>query len=63
MQKKISIKAARVNAGMTRKEVAKRLGKTEEDVVAWESRSALITDTDLTILSELYDMPVRYLRQ
>ncbi|MBQ1296759.1 MAG: helix-turn-helix transcriptional regulator [Clostridiales bacterium] len=33
---KISMKAARVNAGLTQVEIAKRIGKSDATVLAWE---------------------------
>lgn len=36
MDGKITLKAARVNAGLTQKELAKKIGKSETTIVKWE---------------------------
>ena len=59
---KITLKAARVNAGMTQDEAAHRLGKTKQTIVNWEAGVTEIKYRDLITLSELYEMPVEYLR-
>lgn len=60
---KMSIKAARVNATLTRKEVAEKIGKKEEDIAAWENKEILLKEDELQILARLYAMPEEYLRQ
>ncbi len=37
MSGKITLKAARVNAGLTQKELAKKIGKSETTIVKWEN--------------------------
>ena len=34
---KITLKAARVNAGLTQKEMAKKMGKSEYTIMNWEN--------------------------
>jgi transcriptional regulator with XRE-family HTH domain len=53
---KISLKAARVNAGMTQEEVAKALGKGKQTIVNWESGRNELSARDLFRLSELYQV-------
>lgn len=52
----ISIKAARVNAGMTQTEVAERVGKTKNTIASYE---AYTTTPDIKVaqaLAELFGM-------
>lgn len=37
MSGKITLKAARVNAGLTQKELAEKVGKSETTIVKWEN--------------------------
>ena len=59
---KITLKAARVNAGLKRDEVAERIGKSEHSIINWETGRTPINYRDLLKLSELYDMPVEYIK-
>lgn len=59
---KVSLKAARVNAGMTQDDVAYALHKTKQTIVNWEKGSTAIRYTDLQKLSELYQMPIKYIK-
>ena len=58
---KITLKAARVNAGMTQDEAAHALNKTKQTIVNWESGLTEIKYRDLMRLSELYSMPIEFL--
>lgn len=52
----VSIKAARVNAGLTQEEVAKALGKSKNTIVSYE---AYTSSPDITIaiaMAELFGM-------
>lgn len=54
----ISIKAARVNAGLTQVEVAERINKTKGTIASYE---AYITTPDIKTaqaMAELFGMPV-----
>lgn len=54
----ISIKAARVNAGFTQKEVGDRVGKTKNTIASYE---AYITTPDIQTaqaMAELFNMSV-----
>ena len=62
MMPKISLKAARINAELTQDEAAKRIGKSKQTIVNWETGRTEIRYKDLLKLSELYEMPVEYLR-
>ena len=37
MSGKITLKAARVNAGLTQKELAEKIGKSETTIIKWEN--------------------------
>lgn len=58
---KISLNAARVNAGLTQEQAAKAIGKTKQTIVNWETGKTGIKYSDLVKLSELYRMPVEYI--
>ena len=62
MMPKISLKAARVNAGLTQDQAARAIGKTKQTIVNWENGMTDIRYTDLKALSDLYQMPIEYLR-
>ena len=55
---KISLKAARVNAGMTQDDVCKKMHITQATLRNWESGRVNIPFISLTALSNLYNMPV-----
>nr|DAX73633.1 MAG TPA: helix-turn-helix domain protein [Caudoviricetes sp.] len=54
---KISLAAARVNAHLTQREVAKRLGVTTNTIVAWEKNRREPSVTQAKVLAETYGMP------
>ena len=58
---KIKLNAARVNAGLTQTEVARKLNRNKQTIVNWETGFTQIKVNDLLALSELYEMPVEYL--
>jgi DNA-binding XRE family transcriptional regulator len=55
---KISIRAARVNAGLTQVEAADLLGVSEGTLVKWESRPELIPAYMQRAISETYQIPI-----
>lgn len=55
---KISLRAARVNAGMTQEYVARKLGKAKQTIVNWENGKNALSAEDLFKLSELYCVPL-----
>lgn len=57
MDIKISLAAARVNAGMTQKDVAKRLNVTAQTVRAWETGKTAPKSAVLLALSQIYAIP------
>ena len=54
---KISLAAARVNAGYTQKEVAKRLNMGERTIQRWESGKTAPTVYKFIELCRLYNCP------
>ena len=59
---KITLKAARVNAELTLDEVAEIIGKSKQSIENWENGKTPIKYSDLLKLSELYEMPIQYIR-
>ena len=62
MMPNLTLKAARVNAELTLDEAAERIGKSKQTIVNWEKGIASIKYCDLIKLSEIYDMPIEYIR-
>ncbi len=56
---KISLKAARVNAGLTQTQVAEALGKNPMTIASWENGKSAPNMRNLYELCALYKMPVR----
>ena len=50
---KIKLNAARVNAGLTQTEVARKLNRNKQTIVNWEKGFTQIKVNDLLALSEL----------
>lgn len=59
---KISLVAARINAGMTQDEVAERLEIGKQSLYNWEKGRADITIKNLKRLCELYKVPLEHIR-
>ena len=58
---KISLAAARVNAGMTQAEVAKALNVGKNTIVSWEKGNSEPKITQMDKLVELYKIPRDYI--
>lgn len=58
---KITLKAARVNAGLTQREAAKRLGIAYQTLSRYEDESGSVRQDMLKKMSELYDMPIEFI--
>ena len=58
---KISLEAVRVNAGMTQKEWAKRLGFSNVTVVNWEKGNTEPSLSVLRRMSELSGIPMDFI--
>ena len=59
---KVTLRAARVNAELSLDEAAERIGKSKQSIVNWESGKTPIKYSDLLKLSEIYEMPIEYIR-
>lgn len=57
MKQTISLAAARVNANMTQREVAKMLDVTAQTIINWEKGRSEPTVSQSMKLAELYDFP------
>lgn len=55
---KITLRAARVNAGLSQEDVCKVLGVSKPTLVRWEQRADNIKASQLKTLSELYNIPI-----
>ena len=55
---KISLAAARVNAGMTQKEVAKKLRVSHVSVINWEKGKSTPSYATMQALSRMYNIPI-----
>jgi conserved domain protein len=54
----ISLKAARINAGFTQEEVAKKLGKSTNTIIAWETGKSKPDIANTYLLSKIYKMDI-----
>lgn len=53
----ISLAAARVNAGLTQDEVARKLKVTKQTIVNWEKGRKELKSAEFYMLSEIYKIP------
>ena len=53
---KISLKAARVNAELSQKDVAKALGVSNKTISSWENGDTFPSAKYVTLLCELYNV-------
>lgn len=58
---KISLAAARVNAGMTQEEVANKFKVTKQTIVNWEKGRKELKPAEFNMLSEMYGIPKDYI--
>lgn len=54
----ISLAAARVNAGLTQREVAEKMGVSKVTIVSWEKGRTLPNMATARKLAELYEIPL-----
>lgn len=57
-QLKITLAAARVNAGMTQEEVAKKMQVSKSTIINWEKGKKMLGVAQLYFLSNLYKIPI-----
>lgn len=62
MSEKLSIKAWRVNKGLTQQDVADILGVTRQTVLDWEKDGATPRALVIYALAKLYETEVDYIR-
>ena len=62
MRFQISLKAARINAGMTQEKVAKEMKRNKQTIVNWENGITGINISDFKELADLYEVPIEYLK-
>lgn len=58
---KITLTAARINAGFTLDEVAQRIHKTKGTIIAWEKGKTSIDVHNFKELCNLYNAPMEYI--
>ena len=59
---KISLKASRVNAGYTLREVAKILHRDKNTIMNWENKKTPIPRDDFDALCKLYEIDQKYIK-
>lgn len=57
-QIKITLAAARVNAGMTQIQAAEALGVSQNTICSWENGRTPVSKTAALALSQAYNMPL-----
>lgn len=57
----ISLTAARVNAGMTQSEVARKMHVSKQTIINWEKGRIIPRIPEMEMLSRIYDMPQDYI--
>ena len=62
MSLQISLKAARVNVGMTQEDVAIVLKRNKQTIVNWENGITKISIEDFKKLADLYEVPIENLK-
>lgn len=55
---KISLKAARINAGLSRAEAAKRLGVSASTLKNWETQKSFPSVMKIAVIEELYGISI-----
>lgn len=58
---KITLTAARVNAGLTLEDVANKLSKTKQTIINWEKGKRDLKISDFEALCNLYKVPKDYI--
>lgn len=57
----ISLAAARVNAGMTQEEVAKKMHISKTTIINWEKGKTVPGIPEMQMLSRMYGIPEKYI--
>lgn len=58
---KITLRAARTNAGLTLKQASKAIGVTVATLHKWESNSSSIKVSDVQKIEEAYEYPTNFI--
>lgn len=58
----MTLRAARVNAGLTQQQVFEKTGYARSTLIRWEKGETLPRMNDLAVLCELYGVPVEYIK-
>ncbi len=53
----INLAAARVNAGLTQEDVAKKMNVTKQTIINWEKGRIIPGIPEIEMLSRIYDIP------
>lgn len=61
MSFKITLEAARVNKGLTQKELAKIMGKDPSTIINWEKGRSNMTLTDFQKLCNVLEVPMEFI--
>lgn len=59
---KVSLAAARVNAGLNQREAAEKLGICLATLVNWETGRTFPTARKIQLLCHLYEVPMNFLK-
>lgn len=62
MEIKITLKAARVNAGLTQVEAARAIHRNKQTIINWEQGHTRITAADLQALADIYGIPAENIK-
>lgn len=54
----ISLRAARVNAGLTLMDAAKKIGIGKDKLIKWEKNSGLVSPINQQKIAKIYQIPV-----
>lgn len=58
---RISLAAARVNAGLTQEAAAKKIGVTKQTIINWEKGKIVPRIPEMEMLSRIYGIPQDYI--
>ena len=57
----ISLAAARVNAGMTQEDVAKKMGISKQTIINWEKGKVVPRIPEMNMLTSMYGIPEEHI--
>ena len=58
---KISLAAARVNAGLTQDDVAKKMGVSKQTIINWEKGRIVPKIPEIKMLTDIYNISEEYI--